>query len=217
MILTVISFKGGVGKSVVSQNIAVWLVHNGKDVCILDADPNTNTSKWREQRPDELPSVDVYPLGKMDVVKMINSLESKYDYVIVDCPPAIEQTTSRAVMKSDMSLIPVPTTGGGVLWATEDFLDHLNLLRAKLDVELPSYILANLHEKNVVLHKHILESLKNFQEVYGVRLLDTILPKRVAYGEANTLGKGVLEGDNKRAKEEVSKLVEEIFTIYESL
>jgi len=49
MIITIISFKGGVGKSTISQNLAVAMAHKGKDVCILDADPNESTTAWHRR------------------------------------------------------------------------------------------------------------------------------------------------------------------------
>lgn len=218
MIITVISFKGGVGKSTVSQNLGVTLAHRQHDVCLLDADPNHSTTMWQEHRSDELPNVPVYSLGdKTDVLKAITNLSKKYKIVIVDCPPAIEKTTSRAVLKSDFSIIPVPTTGGGDLWATEKFLEHLDLLKAKLDIELPAYFLANRHEKNVIMHKQSLEAFKGYQEAYGVEILKSILAKRNAYGEANIQGRGVVEGDNPKAKDEVNSLTDEVLQIINSL
>jgi len=213
MIITVISFKGGVGKSVISQNLAVCLSHQKKDVCILDADPNENTTMWGQYRPEEQPTVPVFPLGQGDIIKTINNLSDKYKIVIVDCPPAIEATTSKAVMKSDFSIIPVPTTGGGDLWATEKFLQHLDLIKSRMDIELPCYFLANRHEPNVILHQTSLEAFKGYQETYSIGILETVICKRNAYGEANVSGLGVIEGDNKKAKNEVISLTEEILKI----
>lgn len=218
MIITLISFKGGVGKSTISQNIAVALAHKGKDVCILDADPNHSASMWQEYRDEELPSVPVYPLGEAtDILKSITNLSKKYKVVIVDCPPAIEKTTSRAVMKSDFSIIPVPTTGGGDIWVTEKFLQHLDMLKGKLDMELPAYFLANRHESNVIMHKNALEAFKSYQEEYNVGIFKTIIGKRNAYGEANISGKGVIEESNKKAKKEIDDLTEEVLQIMASL
>ena len=218
MVITVISFKGGVGKSTISQNLAVSLAHRGKDVCILDADPTHSTTMWKEYRDESLPSVHVQPLvPKESITKKITDISSKYDIVIVDCPPAIETTTSKAVLRSDFSIIPVPTTGGGDLRVTEKFLEHLELLKERFELELSAHFLANRYESNVIMHKNALEAFKSYQEDYGVGIFKTIIGKRNAYGEANILGEGVIEGPNKKAKDEINNLTDEVLTILKSL
>lgn len=217
MVITLISFKGGVGKSTVSQNLAVALAHRGKDVCILDADPNHSTIMWKEYREESLPSVHVQALvDKESITKKISDISSKYDIVIVDCPPAIENTTSKAVMRSNFSIIPVPTTGGGDIRVTERFLEHLELLKERFDIALPAYFLANRYEQNVIMHRNALEAFKSYQEDYNVGIFQTILGKRNAYGEANINGEGVIEGGNRKAKDEIQNLTDEVLEIIES-
>lgn len=218
MILTVISFKGGVGKSTISQNLAVAFAYQGKEACILDADKNESSSIWERFRDEELPNVPVFHVGEQgDISKTINNLSSKYEIVIVDCPPAIEQITSRAVAKSDFSLIPVSTTGGGDIWATEKFLEHIELLRSRLDAPIPAHFVVNRYESNVNMHKAYLEALKQHQEAYGIGMMETIIAKRNAYGEANANGRGVLEWDNSKAKSEITNLASEVLQITSTL
>lgn len=218
MVITIISFKGGVGKSTISQNLAVAFAHQGKDVCIVDADTNESTSVWHSYRSEDLPKVNVFHVAESgDIAKTINSLNDKYEIVIVDCPPAIERITSAAVAKSDFSLIPVSPTGGGDIWATEKFLEHLQLLRSHLNAEFPSYFVVNRYESRVNMHKAYLDALKNHQEAYKVGLLETIINKRTAYGEANANGSGVLEWDNNDAKEEMISLANEISQLRKTL
>ena len=216
-IITVISFKGGVGKSIVSQNLAVYYAKQDKEVCIIDADPNKSSTLWHSVRPDECKPVDVYHVPKGgDLIKTINSVSRNYEIIIVDCPPAIEKLTSSAVAKSDLSLIPVSTTGGSDMWATKEFLEHLVLLRARLNTPLPTYFVINKFEKNVKLHQAYADVIDEYCEDYNVQDLAARLAKRTAYGEANAQGIGVLEWENKKAKEEVLALGQEITQILET-
>ena len=218
MIITVISFKGGVGKSTISQNLGVCFASLGKEACLLDADKNESSSIWDRFREEELVAVPVFHVSEQaDISKTINNLAAKYDIVIVDCPPAIEQITSRAVAKSDLSLIPVSTTGGGDIWATEKFLEHIELLRDRLDAPIPTYFVVNRFESSVNMHKAYLEALKQHQEAYNVGMMGTLIAKRNAYGEANANGRGVLEWDNPKAKKEIKNLANEVLEVATSL
>lgn len=214
-VVTIISFKGGVGKSIISQNLAVIFAHKNIEVCVIDADPNKSTTMWHNYRPDDLPAVDVYHVPKNgDLLKIVNSLSKKYEIVIIDCPPALEAITSKAVAKSDLSIIPVATTGGNDIWATKEFLEHLEILRGRLDAPIPAYFVINRFEANVRLHQAYLEILGDYEKNYTIKLLDTFIAKRTAYGEANTQGLGVIEWDNAKAKKEMGALAKEVEALF---
>lgn len=213
-VITTISFKGGVGKSIFSQNLAVYLATQNKEVCIIDADPNKSTTMWHSVRPDESKAVDVYHVPKGgDLIKMVNSVSKNYEIIIIDCPPAIEKLTSTAVAKSDISVIPVSTTGGSDIWATKEFLEHLQLLRIRLNASIPAYFLINRYEANVKLHQAYMEILEEYCEDYEVKRLKAYFSKRTAFGEANAQGLGVMEWENKKAKEEVIAVSKEVSKI----
>ena len=46
MIISSISYKGGVGKSTLAQNLAVALALDNYKVCIIDADESAATTRW---------------------------------------------------------------------------------------------------------------------------------------------------------------------------
>ena len=214
MIITVISFKGGVGKSIISQNLAVAFAHAGKSVALIDTDRNQNTNTWGIIRPADTPKVHVSHNDEKNLIlKHITKVSAEYDITIIDCPPYSEDVTNRALLKSDFSIVPLTPTGGNDIWATRKFLQHLQLLREQVEKPLDCFFVMNRYEKNE-LSQSFLDVFPEYEKEYEVKLLDTIIHKRVAYGKANAGGLGALEGNNPKAKNEVKSLVGEIENLY---
>ena len=57
MVIGITNLKGGVGKTIVSQNIAVCLANQNYSVCLVDTDTNQNSVSWaglREENQSEV-------------------------------------------------------------------------------------------------------------------------------------------------------------------
>jgi chromosome partitioning protein len=52
MILLVAAEKGGVGKSTIASNLAVYLAHGGVDVVLLDTDGQATAARFVERRDE---------------------------------------------------------------------------------------------------------------------------------------------------------------------
>ncbi|TSA80592.1 ParA family protein [Deinococcus detaillensis] len=76
--ISVLSRKGGVGKTVSAIYTAALLAAQGKDVCILDKDPEGSAGAWARAAGD-LP-FPVYPEGKQ-------AAALKHAWVVIDTPP----------------------------------------------------------------------------------------------------------------------------------
>ena len=55
MIVLIGSEKGGTGKSTIACNLAVALALAGRDVVIIDADPQSSAARWSERRAAQHP------------------------------------------------------------------------------------------------------------------------------------------------------------------
>ena len=49
-ILSVIGQKGGTGKTTIATGIAVQATRQGRNVAIIDLDPQCNAAKWSDRR-----------------------------------------------------------------------------------------------------------------------------------------------------------------------
>jgi len=205
MIISFTTLKGGAGKSTHSQNLAVCLAHMDYKVCIIDTDTNGSCIRWSGLRPDSVPEITVICLPDAKALRNnINRIHNDYEIIIIDGTPHLTELTSTIILVSDLVISPV-IPGGMDLWAIEKFLDKYEdakLLNDKIDF----YFLHNKLKPNTNLTKEIELALPEFEKP----ILKSRITDRVAYGEANIMGLGVLEYKDEKAKTEVIQLTNEI-------
>jgi chromosome partitioning protein len=206
MILSVVNLKGGVGKSTLSQNIAVYFANEGVKVCIIDTDFEQQTSmKWVEQRGDRQPRIPVFAVSEKALSTNLAELSNNYQLIVIDGTPALSTLASRILVESNIVLVPITPTGFD-LWSFEKFLDRYNDVKARRNDDFPAYLVLNRYKKTS-FHKGAEEAVKDFE----IGLLDTRLGDRMAYQECGVQGLGVVEGKDKKAAEEMTSLCEELF------
>src|SRR5918992_1151210 len=110
-ILAVVNQKGGVGKTTLSMQLAGTLAARNQRVLVVDADPQGTASRWASSAPDDEPfSATVVSLAAAGnkLHREVVKLARDYDYIIVDCPPAVDSINSRsALLIADLALVPV--------------------------------------------------------------------------------------------------------------
>ena len=112
MVLSIVNLKGGVGKSTVSQNMAVYFATEDVKVCIVDTDFEQQTSmKWVEQRGDRQPRVPVFAITEKALSSNLAELKENYQLIIIDGTPALSTLASRVLLESDLVIVPITPTG----------------------------------------------------------------------------------------------------------
>lgn len=213
MVIASMSYKGGVGKTTVAQNVSVVLANKGYKVCLVDADESQVSMMWAEtrKRKETKPYIEVVgEFNKDKVIDTITELYETYDVVVVDCPPSYQEISTMIMLVSSMILIPITPTGKSEVKTATDFLKRYESITKRMAEKAPAYFVVNKYEKTPTLQKTIISALKSLETAYSVTVLESKLHKRHAYGEANTFGLGVYEYDNAKAKAEVQNLVEEV-------
>jgi chromosome partitioning protein len=211
MKIAITSLKGGVGKTTISTNLAVCFAQRGYKVCIVDTDAEQESSiSWSEQRQDNLVSVTVIRLGEKTLIREVKLMEKNYDIILLDGSPQLKELASATIAASDFVIIPISPSAYD-FWALENFLARFEQVRQMKEDKLEAYILLNKFNENQNIGKELNESLKT--EFADIHKLKTTIGERVAYKETISLGIGVTEYKDKKAKEEIEQLVQEIEVI----
>ncbi len=212
MVISVTNLKGGVGKSTVTQNLAVAFAHKKYKVCVIDTDFELQTStKWSEERSDDLPPIKVVAIRNDELSKTAVSLKKEYDIVLIDGTPALFELSTRAIILSDLVIMPILPSIADI-WTLEKFLkgfEEARIAKESMGATVEAYILLNKYSDSLTLDREVVEVLRGFD----INVLESRLVNRIAYREAMPQGKGVIEGRDKKASAEINKLLIEIESI----
>ncbi|MCB0520263.1 MAG: AAA family ATPase [Lewinellaceae bacterium] len=204
MKIGVSNLKGGVGKTTVSQNIAVCFAHLGYKTCILDTDRNQNSISWSGVRDEELPEILV--VGSTDeraITKAVNKLNDSFDFVVIDGTPSLSEMTTRVILASDLLIIPILPSAHDIR-AIHQFIDRYQQALEFRD-DIPAYFFVNQFQGYTVQ-----KSIRDLLLQFGLPILQTTFRERVAYVEAAVEGRGVIEWTDEKAAEEAVALTNEV-------
>jgi len=220
MIISSVSYKGGVGKSTIAQNLAVQFAKTGHKVVLIDADESAASSKWSATRADNEIEPFIQVVQKLDPRDLIPSVKRLYEdneIIIIDGPPSLFPIVSKILLVSHVILVPVTPKGGSDIWVTQDFLKRYEEVKQTSDQVGQAFFVLNMYKDNVNLHKAFAEALEESQGEFGVKKLDAILRERVAFGEANSQGLSVVEYTDAKAQAEIEALYAEVVGIYQTI
>ena len=212
MKIGVTNLKGGVGKTTISQNLAVGLAHIGYKVCIVDTDRNQNSLAWVGERSDDLPNLLAVGLtDSKSLNKMVDQLDKDHDFIIIDGTPSLSEMSTRIILASDLLLIPILPSGHDIR-SMQLFFERYEQAKEFRD-DIPAYFFLNQFSDKVKLHQSTVDLLKDF----GIGMLKTKFRRRIAYAETSITGQGVYEYSDPKAKEEVVSLTKEVLKIAKKL
>ena len=211
MVISFISYKGGVGKTTLSENVAVCFAHAGRSVCIVDADDSANSVSWSKKRNGTLPNIDVFHEKKEeDLVFKVKELNEKYDVVVIDSPPAQVPISDMIVLMSNLVIVPLLPKGEQETNTINQLVRKIKSLEVTKEKSIPVYFVINEYDPRISLHRNFAASM---EAAYGDRILKSRLHNRVAYAEVTHEGKGVFESSDNKAKYEITALVNELGSI----
>ena len=122
----------------------------------------------------------------------LESVEDRYDYVFIDCPPSIGLLTINAFVAATEVLIPIQCE----YYALEglgQLLNNIELVRAHLNPGIAvRTILLTMYDGRTKLADQVAEEVRNH---FGELVLSAVIPRNVRVSEAPGYGQSVLTYD----------------------
>jgi chromosome partitioning protein len=117
---------------------------------------------------------------------------SLYDYVLIDCPPALNLLTVNALTCADSVIIPMQCE----YFAIEGLADLVNTIK-KIKARLnPGLVIDGvvrvMFDNRNTLAQHVSDQLKGH---FGAKVFDTLVPRNVRLAEAPSHGLAALQYD----------------------
>ncbi len=140
--------------------------------------------------------------------KVLSSIRTNYDYILVDCPPSLGLLTVNALAAAEKVIIPVQCE----YYALEglgQLLQTIELVRQGLnpDLQVLGVLLTMYDKRNQLAHQVVNEVHKNFPG----RVFEAIIPRTVSLAEAPSFGKTILQFDpGSNAAKAYRQLAEEV-------
>ncbi len=104
-VISLVTQKGGTGKSTLAVHLAVCAARQGKTVALLDLDPQGSAASWSRRRQAQ--DVTVVVAKPQELPRLLQQAQEQgADLVILDTAGRADVTASQVVAASDLVLIP---------------------------------------------------------------------------------------------------------------
>ena len=204
-VISVVSSKGGVGKTTLASMLAVKAARTSKRVCMVDLDPQRSLVGWWQRRGrTENPTIfDGVDLASEAVERLSHD---GWDWVFIDTPPAFVNLISDAVKACDLAVIPLRASALDLIASEDAVLAARDAGRAHLCV------INDAEPRWKTTH-----SARDYLLAASVPVAKTIITHRAVYLSAMTSGKTGPEIDRTLAAgKEIDALWDEVVNALEA-
>lgn len=188
------------------------------DVLLGEADPSTAIV------PTALEGLEVLPADKnlvganielidadrreFRLADRLSTVRDRFDFILIDCPPALDLLTLNALTAADSVLVPIQCEFFA-LEGVSELMDTIDRVRDGLQPHLAiEGILLTMYDDRTNLSRQVAADLRDF---FSTEVFRTIIPRSIRLAEAPSYGKPILVYDvRSRGAESYIKLAKEI-------
>ncbi len=138
----------------------------------------------------------------------VDALRERFQFIVLDCPPALDLLTLNALVAADAVLIPMQAEYFA-LEGISELLDTVERIRVSLNPSLAiEGVVLTMYDERTNLAQQVTAELKRF---FGEKLCTTTIPRNIRLAEAPSHGKPALLYDvRSRGAESYIRLAKEI-------
>src|SRR5262245_4202042 len=135
-------------------------------------------------------------------------LRERFQFIVLDCPPALDLLTLNALVAADAVLIPMQAEYFA-LEGISELLDTIERIRASLNPQLAvEGVVLTMYDDRTSLARQVTAELENY---FGDKLCATVIPRNIRLAEAPSHGKPALVYDvRSKGAESYIRLAKEI-------
>ncbi len=132
-------------------------------------------------------------MGPKRLRKSLKKARSNYDVVLIDCPPTLNMLTINALTASDGIIVPVQCEFFA-LEGLSALMDTIETVQEQLNDSLHiDGLLRTMHDRRNNLANDVSNELVAH---FGMKVLQTIIPRNVRLAEAPSYGESILDYDS---------------------
>lgn len=122
----------------------------------------------------------------------LDQLKTRYDYILIDCPPSLELLTLNALCAADTVLVPVQCEYYA-LEGLSDLLSTIRIVKRSLNPEIAlEGVVLTMYDGRTNLSMQVAEEVKRH---FPGQVYATVIPRNVRLSEAPSHGKPVCAYD----------------------
>jgi len=173
------------------------------DILIEEEDPDKVMVDTQYQNLKLLPSAIELAGAEVEMVsgmkreyklkKAVDKIKDQFQFIIIDCPPALGLLTINALTAAKEVLIPIQCE----YYALEglgQLINTINLVKNNLNEDLNiTGAVMTMYDPRIKLAEQVIDEVKKY---FGKKVFDTIIPRNVRLSEAPSYGQPIMIYDS---------------------